>query len=172
MKKILLAKCFLLVLYSLSLRAQTMVVDSFYYTGSTQTFVIPQCVSNLTVVMHGAEGGEDTIRGGYGKGQGARLYVVMSPTPGTLLNLNVGGSGHTYYGGWNGGGNGGRGAWSPGGGGGGSSDIRIGGNTLSDRIFIAGGGGGSLRKAARSPANTHDARAMTHFAHTLPILCT
>ncbi len=143
MKKILLAKCFLLVLYSLSLRAQTMVVDSFYYTGSTQTFVIPQCVSNLTIVMHGAEGGEDTIRGGYGKGQGARLYVVMSPTPGTLLNLNVGGSGHTYYGGWNGGGNGGRGAWSPGGGGGGSSDIRIGGNTLSDRIFVAGGGGGS-----------------------------
>jgi hypothetical protein len=143
MKKILLNQCFLLALYGLSLRAQTLVVDTFYYTGSTQTFVIPQCVSNLTVVMYGAEGGEDTIRSGYGKGQGARLYVVMSPTPGTLLNLNVGGSGHTYYGGWNGGGNGGWGAWSPGGGGGGSSDIRIGNNALSNRIFVAGGGGGS-----------------------------
>lgn len=143
MKKIPFSLALPLLFALAQLRAQTLVVDTFYYTGSTQTFVIPQCVSNLTVVMYGAEGGQDTVRGGYGKGQGARLYVVMSPTPGTLLNLNVGGSGHTYYGGWNGGGNGGRGAWSPGGGGGGSSDIRIGGNAISDHIFVAGGGGGS-----------------------------
>lgn len=131
------------LLSTFTLRAQNMVIDTFYYTGHTQTFVIPQCSSNFTVLMYGAQGGIDSVHGGYGGNYGARVYAVMNATPGALLYLNVGGSGHTKYGGWNGGGNGGWGKWSPGGGGGGSTDIRIGGNTLTDRIFVAAGGGGS-----------------------------
>jgi hypothetical protein len=142
MKKNILALQLVCLIAGLTLRAQNMAVDSFFCTGSTQTFVIPQCVSTLTVMLHGARGGYDTLNGGWPGGYGARVYVVMSGTPGALLYVNVGGKGHRNAGGWNGGGNGGWGVWAPGGGGGGASDIRVGGNAVSNRIFVAAGGGG------------------------------
>lgn len=157
MKKIPFSLALLLLFALAQLRAQTLVVDTFYYTGSTQTFVIPQCVSNLTLVLDGAKGGHDpgvaSVRaGGSPGGDGGRIYVVISPTPGALLYVNVGGAGQHYFGGWNGGGNGGAGFHSTGGGGGGASDIRIGGNTIANRIFVAGGGGGGGGGSAGSGA--------------------
>jgi hypothetical protein len=120
--------------------AQITVLDTFYYTGATQTFVIPPCTSNLTVHLQGAHGSNGTP--GYLGGEGGRVWVVIQPTAGVIMNINVGGKASGKYGGFNGGGNGGEGMWAAGGGGGGASDIRIGGTSLSDRIFVAGGGGG------------------------------
>lgn len=77
-------------------------------------------------------------RGGYSEGE-------IKLTKGTKLYVYVGGRGNhgtsTAYtahsgGGYNGGGNAGYG----GGGGGGATDIRIGGDTLYDRVIVAGGG--------------------------------
>ncbi len=132
----------LCVIQFFTLPAQTLVVDTFFYTGTTQTFVIPQCASNLTVMLHGAQGGYDTLNNGWPGGYGGRVYVVMTATPGAQLYVNVGGPGHPKSGGWNGGGNGGAGVLSVGGGGGGSSDIRVGSNSIANRIFVAAGGGG------------------------------
>jgi hypothetical protein len=55
-------------------------------------------------------------------------------TPGQTLNIYVGGQN-----GWNGGGTGPNGA----GAGGGATDVRVGGTALSNRVIVAGGGGGS-----------------------------
>lgn len=80
--------------------------------------------------------------GGYSEGE---IYL----TKGTNLFVYVGGAGTTStgatasIGGFNGGGNGGAGNSGQGGSGGGATDIRINGNTLYDRVIVAGGGGGS-----------------------------
>ena len=65
----------------------------------------------------------------------------MDVTPGETLYLYVGEGGDTPQAGWPNGGSGGDQSGT-GSGGGGSSDIRIGGNTLNDRLLVAAGGGG------------------------------
>lgn len=83
----------------------------------------------------GAQGGNSGGLGGYSKG-----YYQGTGT----AYIYVGGQGGAYgtnaAGGSNGGGNG---ASSAGSGGGGASDIRIGGTALSNRVIVAGGGGGA-----------------------------
>ncbi len=129
---------------------------TFNYTGSVQTWTVPAGVSSVTLECWGAEGGrgyninysgllENAGRGGYVKG-------TLSVTPGDILYIYVGGEGeegshHTdNLGGWNGGGAGSFGyGWDPsysGGAGGGASDVRYGGNSLSNRVIVGGGGGG------------------------------
>lgn len=119
------------------------------YTGAIQTLVLPSSGS-WGIQCWGADGGDVTAGpGGGGKGgytNGA--YFVSSP--GTPINIFVGGkgasvngsSGPSGNGGWNGGGGGGY-CGKSGGGGGGATDVRVGGIAATDRVIVAGGGGGA-----------------------------
>lgn len=123
-------------------------VAEFAYTGAPQQFVVPLCVSRITVELWGAQGGPsdcgqeekfdlpDTQDDG---GLGGYVKAELDVTPGTKVFVYVGGKGRIEGGpGYNGGGPGGQYA----GGGGGATDVRIGGQTLADRVAVAGGGGG------------------------------
>jgi hypothetical protein len=98
----------------------------------------------------GAQGGDATNgvvggKGGYSAGTislkaGDKLYVRVGCQG--YSDSSGSGTGGSHIGGWNGGGtsyggNGGRGS------GGGATDIRIGADTLYNRLIVAGGGGGA-----------------------------
>lgn len=124
------------------------------YTGQYQEFYIP--TSGLwTTELWGAKGAS---RGPTG-GNGGYTSADVNLSEGQKLYLYVGGSGSTSYDGvhrgWNGGGN----AYyyySTGGFynvptsayGGGASDIRIGGQTLNNRLVVASGGGSAGARGA------------------------
>lgn len=124
-----------------ALSAQT---ATFNYTGGTQTFTVPACVTSLTVDVYGASGGNN---GSYLGGSGGRVQATVPVTPGEVLEIRVGQVGVStstsnppVY-------NGGGGVYSyvsagPAGTGGGASDIRRAPNALVDRLVVAGGGGG------------------------------
>ncbi|MBN93696.1 MAG: hypothetical protein CL928_06410, partial [Deltaproteobacteria bacterium] len=110
----------------------------FAYTGGTQTLVVPDCVTTVTLELWGAQGsdGNDTDRG-IG-GQGGYATGNLGVQPGQLLTITVGGQG-----GYNGGGSGGIGQSEGGlggsaGSGGGASTVHRDGTLL----VVAGGGGG------------------------------
>ena len=104
--------------------------QTFNYTGSVQTWTVPQGVTSIEIDAYGGKGGSDDANWAVG-GKGGRVQATMSVTPGQVLNIYVGGKGDNYgNGGYNGGG--GR-AVSPAyrsGGGGGATDIRIGGSAF------------------------------------------
>ena len=110
----------------------------FNYTGSAQDItLIP---GNYKLEVWGAEGGTYTSysvpggKGGYSVGN-----VKLDAE--TNLYIYSGGTTTSDRGGYNGGSN----AVTRGFGGGGATDIRINGNTLYDRVIVAGGGGGRWR---------------------------
>jgi hypothetical protein len=117
------------------------------YTGAVQTLTLP--AANWRIECWGANGGSITTMGGQGMGgySGGEYYIV---TPGTSLNIFVGGRGFPATGntsaagagGWNGGG-GGAAIGRSGAGGGGATDVRVGGVAATDRIIVAGAGGGA-----------------------------
>ena len=114
---------------------------SFNYTGSVQIWTVPPCVTSISVIMAGADGG------GTSGGNGAVISGTLAVTPGQVLNIYVGGTGTCNTnngGGWNGGGTGKAANSSANGscGGGGATDIRIGGTVLANRVMVAAGGGG------------------------------
>lgn len=118
---------------------------TFEYTGSVQTFTVPAGVTQVTIDAYGAQGFDS----GFG-GLGGRATGTRAVTPGQVLNVYVGGYGSGSAGGWNGGESpaGGSGCNATTGGtgyGGGASDVRIGGTALSNRVIVAGGGGGRGR---------------------------
>ena len=133
---------------------------SFSYTGSLQTWTVPDGVSSIEVDGYGGMGGHGSSSWNGRGGFGGRLQATISVTAGNTINIYVGekggntkvAGGTTYEpvhnpwtvgdaeGGWNGGGD--PGNTNNGGGGGGATDIRIGGTALSDRVYVAGGGGG------------------------------
>ena len=120
--------------------------NTFGFTGTPQTYVVPAGVSRLQIEVRGAQGGDgatggNSSLGGTG-GRGSRATGILNVTPGQVLNLFVGGRGGTPTGGYNGGGIGGS---VNAGGGGGASDVRLGGMALANRILVAGGGGGGGR---------------------------
>jgi len=125
---------------------------TFNYTGAMQTYVVPPGVTSVQIDVIAASGGYTYSSGPVltGSGDGGRVEATLTVTPGSTLNIYVGGQGESptgpiyAAGGFNGGGVGGTafGAYA-GGGGGGASDIRVGGTALTDRIVVAGGGGGS-----------------------------
>lgn len=132
-----------LILFSHSF-AQTTVV--FNYTGGSQSWVVPACVYDITVVAAGAEGGGNQIQAGTGAGgDGAVVTATIPVNPGDNITMIVGGAGGcgNNSGGYNGGGTG----WTSNNGnnnynscgGGGSTDLLVNGNP----IIIAAGGGGS-----------------------------
>ena len=110
--------------------------QSFSYTGTEQTFIVPAGVRRLTVVARGGAGA--AALGGFP----GRVYAVIRVKAGNKLYVFVGGSGE--HGGFNGGGTGGSSGSEgyTGRPGGGASDIRVGGDKLKDRIIVAAGGGG------------------------------
>lgn len=114
--------------------------QTFSFTGTSQSFIVPCGVTSLTVDVRGAQGG------GASGGNGGRTQATLPVTAGETLNIYVGGKPTVQLGpgGFNGGGavtalpcGGGSDGWP----GGGASDIRRG-TTFTDRLIVAGGGGG------------------------------
>lgn len=142
MKKIL-TICALL-LFLVEAKAQA-VVDTFYYTGTTEIFVVEPCMGPITFeVIAGSGGDANTAEGG----NGGRVQGTMSFAADDMLYINVGaegtggsidadgvfvGSGGVYS--YN--------TCGEAGAGGGASDIRLNGELLEDRVVVAGGGGGA-----------------------------
>jgi len=116
--------------------------QTFSFTGSEQTFTVPAGVKQIRVIALGGSGG-----GGMGA-RGGRVSAVIPADPGESLAVYVGGGTDGQLGGFNGGGKGGYSSWevrgihSHGHGGGGASDVRENGDSLADRVLVAGGGGG------------------------------
>lgn len=138
---------FTVIVLCKALNAQ--VIQTFTYSGVSQSFTIPPCVGNMTIDVRAAAGGQ----GGAGPvgGAGGMVRGVITATPGAVLYINVGGQGSVTAGGFNGGGAGGVSSSSSGGGGGGASDVRVGANTLANRIIVAGAGGGGGGNTTYSP---------------------
>ncbi len=111
--------------------------QSFSYTGTQQTFVVPAGITELSIRAAGGSGGAGDAAGG----AGAIVSATIPVTPGETLYIYVGGTAPNGNGGWNGGGNSGN-PGASGGGGGGATDIRQGANALGNRVVVAGGGGG------------------------------
>ena len=110
---------------------------TFLYTGKKQSFRVPSSVTSITVVARGATGGGARAR------SAERVVASIPVTPGETLSVFVGGAGTYLSGGFNGGGSGDSSCnYACGYGGGGASDIREGGDKLTDRIVVAAGGGG------------------------------
>ncbi len=125
----------------------------FDYTGSEQSWIVPAGVDSIFIEAWGAEGGSaynnlswcgNLDMGGNGGYASGKIAV----TAGQTLYFYVGGRGldGPGPGGFNGGGDA---PLDPGSdpntlaSGGGASDVRLGGNSLTDRIIVAGGGGGA-----------------------------
>jgi hypothetical protein len=123
-------------------------VTNFSFTGSSQTFTVP-ADDDYTIEVWGAQGGNATYGGTTEGGRGGYCKGTIFLTAGTVLYIYVGGQN-----GYNGGGAGGAGdpgnGHEPGRPGGGATDVKLGGNTLSDRIIVAGGGGGCGGKGSYS----------------------
>lgn len=125
-----------LLVFSLNIQAQDEIV--FSYTGEVETYVVPACVEQISVVLSGASGG------GENGGAGATVSGVIDVVEGQVIEIRVGGMGNCPEGGYNGGGNGAEAGPTnfSGCGGGGATDLRIAPFTLDDRIVVAAGGGG------------------------------
>lgn len=83
--------------------ASTPLSQTFGYTGTQQSFVVPTGVSSVTVVATGASGGlglrvSAAGAGGAG-GAGAEVSAQLSVTPGETLYIEVGGPGGAAPGG-------------------------------------------------------------------------
>ncbi|MBI4645976.1 MAG: PKD domain-containing protein [Bacteroidia bacterium] len=134
-----------------------MVVDTFYFTGSQQIFVVPSDVDSLVVYIRGADGGSPS--GGAEGGMGGLIYGTISVTPSETLSIYVGGTN-----GYNGGGTGGNCSENSAGNGGGASDIRRGGTGLNNRFIVAGGGGGGAKgTCCSSPIEGGDGGGITGY---------
>jgi len=116
---------------------------TFNFTGAPQAFTVPPGVFSLLISANGAACGSYN---GAGRG-GPTAIGTLAVTPGETIWAYVGGQGQSGAsgspaGGWNGGGTAGSGPAGPGTGGGGASDVRQGGQALSNRKIVSGGGGG------------------------------
>ena len=113
------------------------ITETFNFTGAAQTWIVPAGVTQATFDLYGAQGS------GLAAGLGGQATATISVTPGASIQVNVGGQGGALgAGGFNGGGNASPTDGDNIEGGGGASDIRIGGTALTDRVLVAGGGGG------------------------------
>ncbi|MFM2016558.1 MAG: hypothetical protein RL007_214 [Bacteroidota bacterium] len=128
------------VLTLLSVGALSAQTTTYSYTGAVQTYLVPPCVTSVTINALGAQGG------GTVGGLGGSATATVPVTPGSTLYVYVGGrpTAQLGPGGFNGGGAtlalpcGGGGDGFPGGG---ASDVRTS-TSLNDRLIVAGGGGG------------------------------
>jgi uncharacterized protein YjdB len=135
---------FALIVFSLlCLAGSAFSQSTTFSTPGYYTYTVPTGATTVNIDLGGAQGGTN-VNGNAG-GKGGRLTAVLNVTGGQVLNIYVGGrGGNANYnppgptGGYNGGANGS----AYGGAGGGASDIRVGGTALSNRVAVAGGGGG------------------------------
>jgi gliding motility-associated-like protein len=135
----------LLFLFNLNLLiGQT---QTFNYTGGSQSWTVPPCVYQVTVVANGAQGG------GTNGGLGATVTATLNVCPGDNIVFNIGGQGGcgNNSGGYNGAGTG---YSSLDGnpnyhscGGGGATSVSVNGNPLSIAAGGGGTGGGSVSGA-------------------------
>jgi hypothetical protein len=111
--------------------------ETFYYTGTQQTFIVPAHVKHVTVTAMGA--GTPAAHGGL-------AAATIAVKPGERLAVFVGGERKGSTGGYNGGGYGGTYQCPTctliADGGAGASDVRQGGAKPNDRVLVAGGAGG------------------------------
>jgi hypothetical protein len=115
--------------------------QTFGFTGAEQHFTVPSGVKRVTIAASGASGGFCNVcrRQDQGHpGNGGWLQATIPVTSGETLNVFVGG-----YNGYNGGGTcRGSGSCTFRFSGGGASDVRQGGDGITKRVVVAGGGGG------------------------------
>lgn len=119
---------------------------TFLQKDSVQLWTVPPGVTSIDIDAYGAQGlvgNQSNSRTSY-HGLGGRVQATMSVTPGQVLYLYVGGNT------WNGGGYGPQRGF-----GGDATDIRIGGMTLTDRVLVAGGGGGTGATAYAALGNSN-----------------
>lgn len=100
--------------------------QTFAFTGAMQTFTVPNCVSQIQVQLSGAAGGNGFFNTNV-PGNGGFVSGTLAVTPGSTLQILVGGKGLNST------------SSNGGGGGGGCSAILQSGNPL----VVAGGGGGA-----------------------------
>ena len=111
-------------------------VIDFPFIGAEQIFTAPSD-DTYFIETWGAQGGNATVNGITEGGRGGYCSGNIFLTEGTVLYIYVGGQN-----GYNGGGAGGSSGSEAGKVGGGATDVRMGGNAISNRIIVAGGGGG------------------------------
>lgn len=129
-------------------------IASFGFVGHPQSWSVPLNVDRVYVICAGGSGGAWNYPTNplSVAAKGAIVGMELEVEFGDEIGIYVGGMGDdfvsgvsgTSFGGWNGGGNStinGSG-WTSGSGGGGATDIRMGGDSLLDRVLVAGGGGG------------------------------
>ena len=132
--------------------------ETFNYTGTERTFIVPDGVVSILIEALAARGGAGSPFGE--QGNGGRAVARVSVTPGTVLTVRVGGEGQAGAAGSSaaGGFNGGGGTTGDlGGGGGGATSVHDGATPL----VIAGGGGGSGSKASGGGGNGGDGGGTT-----------
>lgn len=127
--------------------------QTFNYTGATETFTVPAGVNSINIQAWGAQGGN--LSSSFCTQMGALGGMAsgsLSVNPGDVIYVNVGQQGQLTNAinagyspnAFNGGGKGW--TWNSHYGsassGGGASDLRVGGNSLNNRVIVAGGAGG------------------------------
>lgn len=159
---------------------------TFNYTGSSQTWTVPDGITSLTVDAKGASGGAGFDNNvSFSGGFGGRTQTTIPVSPGDILTIIVGGQGQDFVssgqpdvpipgvaGGYNGGGSGGSGPgayyiWAGGGGGGGRTEVRKG-NTL---FVVAGGGGGGSGGPYNAPSGRGGAGGGSNGDNGFPDTC-
>ena len=125
LKKITCTLIVFLTMCGRSFIAQSLVTQTFSYTGSIQNFTIPSCVSTMTIETRGAQGGS-------GGGFGARMIGTFTVAAGQVLKILVGQAGGVAPN-------------AVGNGGGGRSFVTLLNNTP---LCIAGGGGGTAHNSS------------------------
>ncbi|RYD52195.1 MAG: T9SS type A sorting domain-containing protein [Sphingobacteriales bacterium] len=117
-------------------------IDTVVFNPGASTWTVPDGVYSIQVEALGSWGGNlggnvtfgivnYGMYNGFYRGFGGRVLATIAVTPGQVLYINVGHSNSFNGGGTNAGAKGG-----------GATDIRIGGNALTNRVLVAGGGGG------------------------------
>lgn len=124
---------------------------TFAFTGSSQSWTVPAGISRVQFDVRGARGraSSTSTSTSWSGGAGQRAQGFLDVTPGEVLIIRVGG-----HNGFNGGGAGGvafSGARA--GNGGGATDIRRGGDALSNRVITTAGGGGGGTQGLGGGAN-------------------
>lgn len=115
-----------------ALTSQT-TTQSFSFTGTIQTWTVPNGVTSVELEVTGGDGGDGNMQEG---GSGAKATATFPVTPGTVLEIVIGGAGASS---------------TANGGGGGGSGVRIQGAAAP--LIVAGGGAGGARgSSSRSMA--------------------
>lgn len=111
-------------------------IANFPYTGSVQTFTIPQCVTSITITATGGAGGGSGLQNGGNGTTVTQVYVVI---PGHTLSIVSGNLGtvNDYSGG-----------------GGGGSFVWDNASTNFPLIAAGGGGGGGYTSAGANASTT------------------